>query len=172
MPCKKCKDGKYKYGNTGECKYDTKEECYKANPNKYNKMKEYPTPLGKKTYDEYAKELKEFNLSAVEKIELSSKKEMEKEIQKYQKFIKPYKKLLTELEQATKIVEKAKRLNDDGYKLRNEGAKVVRPFIQNIKDLGLKITEVPIFSEYAKVAAVLDEINSDMLSAISKVTRR
>ena len=48
MPCKKCKDGKYKYGNTGECKYDTKEECDKANPNKYNKMKEYPTPLGKK----------------------------------------------------------------------------------------------------------------------------
>ena len=112
MPCKKCKDGKYKYGNTGECKYDTKEECYKANPNKYNKMKEYPTPLGKKTYDEYAKELKEFNLSAVEKIELSSKKEMEKEIQKYQKFIKPYKKLLTELEQATKIVEKAKRYTE------------------------------------------------------------
>ena len=70
MPCKKCKDGKYKYGNTGECKYDTKEECDKANPNKYNKMKEYPTPLGKKTYDEYAKELKEFNLSKVEKVEL------------------------------------------------------------------------------------------------------
>ena len=48
MPCKKCKDGKYKYGNTGECKYDTKEECDKANPNKYNKMKKYPTPLGSK----------------------------------------------------------------------------------------------------------------------------
>ena len=74
MPCKKCKDGKYKYGNTGECKYDTKEECDKANPNKYNKMKEYPTPLGKKTYEEYAKELKEFNLSAepkLTKVELS-----------------------------------------------------------------------------------------------------
>ena len=74
MPCKKCPDGKYKYGNTGECKYDTKEECDKANPNKYNKMKEYPTPLGKKTYDEYAKELKEFNLSAepkLTKVELS-----------------------------------------------------------------------------------------------------
>ena len=72
MPCKKCKDGKYKYGNTGECKYSTKEACEKANPNKYNKMKEYPTPLGKKTYDEYAKELKEFNLSKVEKVELES----------------------------------------------------------------------------------------------------
>ena len=68
MPCKKCKDEKYKWGNTGECKYATKEACEKANPKKYNKMN--PTPLGKKTYEEYAKELKEFNLSKVEKVEL------------------------------------------------------------------------------------------------------
>ena len=68
MPCKKCKDEKYKWGNTGECKYATKEACEKANPKKYNKMN--PTPLGKKTYEEYAKELKEFNLSKVEKVDL------------------------------------------------------------------------------------------------------
>jgi len=61
MPCTKCEDGKYKWGKTGECKYDTKEACEKANPKKYNKMR--PTPIGKKTYEEYAKELKEFNLS-------------------------------------------------------------------------------------------------------------
>ena len=60
MPCKKCeKDETYKWGNTGECKYATKEECEKANPKKYSKN--MPTPLGKKTYEEYAKELKEYN---------------------------------------------------------------------------------------------------------------
>jgi hypothetical protein len=69
MPCTKCKDGKYKWGETGECKYDTKEACEKANPKNYKEMKQYPTPLGK-TYEEYEKELKEFNLSKVEKIEL------------------------------------------------------------------------------------------------------
>tara|TARA_Y100000356_G_C11169074_1_gene240296 strand:- start:176 stop:712 length:537 start_codon:yes stop_codon:yes gene_type:complete len=72
MPCKQCKDGKYKWGNTGECKYSTKEACEKSNPKKYNKMQ--PTPLGKKTYEEYAKELKEFNLSTepkLTKVELS-----------------------------------------------------------------------------------------------------
>ena len=78
MPCKKCKDENYKYGNTGECKYATKEACEKANPKKYNKM--MPTPLGKKTYEEYEKELKEFNLSKVEKVELSSIKDLEKQI--------------------------------------------------------------------------------------------
>jgi len=62
MPCTKCKDGKYKWGETGECKYDTKEACEKANPKKYSEMKQYPTPLGK-TYEEYAKELKESGLN-------------------------------------------------------------------------------------------------------------
>lgn len=69
MPCTKCKDDKYKWGDTGECKYATKEECEKANPKNYTEMKSKPTPFGK-TYEEYAKELKEFNLSKVEKIEL------------------------------------------------------------------------------------------------------
>ena len=67
MPCKKCKDDKYMWGDTGECKYATKDECEKANPKKYSKMR--PTPLGKKSYEEYAKELKEFNLSAEPKLE-------------------------------------------------------------------------------------------------------
>ena len=69
MPCTKCENGKYKWGKTGECKYDSKEECEKANPKKYNKMK--PTPLGKKSYEEYEKELKEFNLSKVERVEFA-----------------------------------------------------------------------------------------------------
>ena len=76
MPCTKCENGKYKWGETGECKYDSKEECEKANPKKYSKMK--PTPLGKKSYEEYEKELKEFNLSKVERIDLSLVSDMNK----------------------------------------------------------------------------------------------
>jgi phosphomevalonate kinase len=68
MPCTKCEDGKYKWGKTGECEYSSKEACESTNPKKYSKMK--PTPLGKKTYEEYEKELKEFNLSKVERVEL------------------------------------------------------------------------------------------------------
>ena len=61
MPCTKCEEGNYKWGKTGECEYATKEACESAN-HKYSKMK--PTPLGKKTYEEYEKELKEYNLSS------------------------------------------------------------------------------------------------------------
>jgi len=76
MPCTKCENGKYKWGKTGECKYNSKEECEKANPKKYNKMK--PTPLGKKSYEEYEKELKEYNLSATYRVELGIADDVEK----------------------------------------------------------------------------------------------
>jgi len=39
MPCKKCDNGKYKWGENGECKYDTKEACEKANPKHYENLK-------------------------------------------------------------------------------------------------------------------------------------
>ena len=39
MPCIKCKDGKYKHGETGECKYDTKAECEEANKDYYKNLK-------------------------------------------------------------------------------------------------------------------------------------
>ena len=39
MPCTKCENGKYKWGENGECKYDSKDACEKANPNHYKKSK-------------------------------------------------------------------------------------------------------------------------------------
>tara|TARA_R100000781_G_scaffold92092_1_gene57041 strand:+ start:24678 stop:25313 length:636 start_codon:yes stop_codon:yes gene_type:complete len=91
MPCTKCKDGKYKWGERGECKYDTKEACEKANPKHYNKMK--PTPIGKKTYEEYAKELKEYKadeikLSKAQKINLGIIQDGEKASEKIKTLIK------------------------------------------------------------------------------------
>jgi len=75
MPCTKCENGKYKWGKTGDCKYDSKEACEKANKKNYNKMR--PTPLGK-TYEQYEKELKEYNLSKVEKVELDMLQDLKK----------------------------------------------------------------------------------------------
>tara|TARA_B100000508_G_C11464628_1_gene280962 strand:+ start:6012 stop:6740 length:729 start_codon:yes stop_codon:yes gene_type:complete len=40
MPCKKCENGKVKFGNTGECKYDTIAECEEANKDYYEDLKE------------------------------------------------------------------------------------------------------------------------------------
>ena len=158
MPCKKCKDGKYKWGNTGECKYATKDECEKANPKKYSKMKNTPTPLGKKTYEEYAKELKEFNLSAepkLEKIELGAiddiKKKLDKNITLFDKSVNEVrgmaKKFVDLEENFNKIMDEAsfirKQLSDLGVddpknlsfvSLKSkELAKLSREFIKDLR---------------------------------------
>jgi hypothetical protein len=44
MPCKECENGKYKWGNTGECQYDTLEECKQANPD-YHYEETKPTKI-------------------------------------------------------------------------------------------------------------------------------
>lgn len=105
MPCTKCENGKYKWGKTGECKYNSKEECEKANPKKYNKMK--PTPLGKKSYEEYAKELKEFNLSKVERVELATIPELIKEGKNAKKLINNAKKELQNLKSQARLTADA-----------------------------------------------------------------
>ena len=38
MPCKKC-GKKWKWGEKGECKYDSKDACEKANPKNYESAK-------------------------------------------------------------------------------------------------------------------------------------
>ena len=39
MPCTQCKDGNYKWGETGECEYETLQDCEAANAS-YEEMKE------------------------------------------------------------------------------------------------------------------------------------
>ena len=107
MPCTKCEDGKYKWGKTGECKYDTKEACEKANPKKYNKMR--PTPIGKKTYEEYAKELKEYNLSATYRVELGLADDVEKLTQQA-------KDLIPDLDRDVKGIKEAEKNELKAYK--------------------------------------------------------
>ena len=149
MPCKKCKDGKYKYG--------TKEECDKANPNKYNKMKEYPTPLGKKTYDEYAKELKEFNLSAepkLEKVELGAIDDLEKADKEGRKLIEELAKEQREVDNKyddiKNLVSKYNTLNKNYKEKIKKGKTVFKKLMDNvdkvqkgIKELGVTANDVP-----------------------------
>ena len=40
MPCEQCENGKFKWGKTGSCKYDSKAECEEDNKDYYEDMKE------------------------------------------------------------------------------------------------------------------------------------
>ena len=75
MPCKKCENEKWKWGENGECQYDSKEACEEANKDKkgYKSVKKeysYVSPLGKKTHTEYVEECVNLKL-AKQKIELN-----------------------------------------------------------------------------------------------------
>ena len=39
MPCEQCENGKYKWGKTGSCEYDTIAECEEANKDYYEEVK-------------------------------------------------------------------------------------------------------------------------------------
>ena len=106
MPCTKCEEGNYKWGETGECKYDTLESCESAN-SKYNKTQ--PTPLGKKTYEEYAKELKEYNLSKVERVELGLVDDLDKLVAKSNTISKELTKDVSDYEKQDNILQKIYR---------------------------------------------------------------
>ena len=137
MPCKECENGKYKWGNTGECKYDTKEACEKANPKKYNKMK--PTPLGKKTYAEYAKELKEFNLSKVEKVELANIKDLEA----YERELDTGReKLMQYATDAREAIAKGVREMDRLDSVNKVAKKILTEIEKAAKDLGVDVPAI------------------------------
>lgn len=55
MPCKECKDGKVKWGNSGECKYDSIAECEEANKDYYENMQ--TTSIVELVIDEDSQEL-------------------------------------------------------------------------------------------------------------------
>ncbi len=162
MPCTKCDNGKYKWGKTGECKYDSKEECEKANPKKYNKMK--PTPLGKKSYEEYAKELKEYNLSSTKKFNFGLAQDLEKAVKKSEGLVKTSQKLIDKMEKAfknyndvrentatkSKEIEKQISLNESKIKDAKTAA----------KELGVNIKDI-------KGVSVLEDSNNDLAREIN-----
>tara|TARA_R110001583_G_scaffold25400_4_gene91964 strand:+ start:2344 stop:2919 length:576 start_codon:yes stop_codon:yes gene_type:complete len=135
MPCTKCEDGKYKWGKTGSCKYSTKEACEKANPKKYNKMR--PTPLGKKTYEEYEKELKEFNLSS-QRVELGIIDDLKKDVETARKQVEGAERLHKAAEkddiEINKLASEYIALEAKADKKRKETRDLIKFGKENIKE--------------------------------------
>ena len=155
MPCTKCEEGNYKWGKTGECKYDTLESCESAN-SKYNKMQ--PTPLGKKTYEEYEKELKEFNLSKVERVELGLAQDLKKTAEATEGSLKTADKVIGI---ADKVNSTIKNLSSD-VKFYNKYKELVEKDLESAvkrlkslkseaekgaKDLGLDVKDIDGYKE-------------------------
>jgi len=157
MPCTKCENGKYKWGKTGECKYDSKEECEKANPKKYSKMK--PTPLGKKSYEEYEKELKEYNLSSTKRFDFGLAQDLDKAAKKSEGFVKKSSKLVDKTEKAFKsyndLWEKTRALTNEIEKQISFNNNRIKDATTAAKELGVKVNDI-------KGVALLEQANKDL----------
>ena len=151
MPCTKCKEGKYKWGKTGSCEYDTKAECEEANKDYYKKnnttMKQYPTPLGK-TYEEYEKELKEYNLSS-QRVELGLVDDIEKLIKSYEQ---DSKKLDTAMDNWYNKIAAINKDFPKVSKLYTSLDKSIKSLSSDLdvlnkqaKDLGLNVNDIPAY---------------------------
>ncbi len=167
MPCTKCENGKYKWGKTGECKYDSKEECEKANSKKYSKMK--PTPLGKKSYDEYEKELKEFNLSKVERVELALNEDIKKNVdeitfnsQGVNDILKILKK---EIPTLRKLIDNGKNRSSENIKLVSKTEQLVNKYIKAAKELGITGGMIDVVSKsFEKAKNQAEDIKKEIQS--------
>lgn len=167
MPCEKCENDKYKWGKTGSCKYDTKEECEKSNPKKYNKM--MPTPLGKKTYAEYEKELKEFNLSKVVRVELGLVDDIENLIKSYEQ---DSKKLDTAMDN---WYNKIASLNKDFpnvsklYTGFNKNVESLKSDLDNLtkqaKELGINVNDIPAYKNANAAIKRSDDMVAEFFNA-------
>ena len=165
MPCTKCKNNKYKWGKTGECKYDSKEACEKANNKNYNKMK--PTPLGK-TYEQYEKELKEYNLSKVEKVELAliddlakildGLKSFDKVIAREgQKAFNAYSEIQAQGNKLDEAYTEAFSFIDEANDEINKSVKLVEAIAKQAKELGVNPKDIKGTTEVVKVVANLED---------------
>ena len=180
MPCKQCKEGKYKWGNTGECKYDSKESCEKANPKKYNKMR--PTPLGKKTYEEYEKELKEFNnsnelkLSSVKKIELALTDDAKKVVKEgkaiQKKMVAEYKVWPKIEDQYGKVyakildfIDATKTLGRDAEAIQKQANSIYSKLEKSAKELGVDVTDIAVANQLDEIAVDLTDNITDIENA-------
>jgi len=168
MPCTKCKDDKYKWGKTGECEYATKEACESAN-HKYSKMQ--PTPLGKKSYEEYEKELKEYNLSKVERVELKSIKILKENLKKGEQLFKEAKKEEKVFSEAKeKYIKSEKKLDNtisvlDGF-ANQDLPKDNNMLISAAKELGISPDKIKELQETRALRKKLQSLITDLKGSV------
>ena len=173
MPCTKCEEGNYKWGKTGECEYATKEACESAN-HKYSKMN--PTPLGKKSYEEYEKELKEYNLSSSKRVDLgltddaktvvkegkAIQKKMASEYKVWPKIEGEYGKVFGKI---LDFLDNTKGLTTEAEAIQKQANSIFDKLEKSAKELGININDIPVAKQLDDVAVDLTDNITDIENA-------
>ena len=183
MPCEKCEDGKVKWGSTGKCEYDSIAECEADNKDYYKKNTMRPTPLGKKSYEEYEKELKEFKLST-QKIDLSVKDDAQDAISNTADIIgnavgivrdstteanDMLKYIRTQEGKFDKYLSQLKQFSKDLDKKQSELLKIENEFDQLGKDLGINVNDIPAYKGISDMYNEAIGMQEEIEEAIDKM---
>tara|TARA_R110002153_G_scaffold7648_6_gene34212 strand:- start:329 stop:886 length:558 start_codon:yes stop_codon:yes gene_type:complete len=180
MPCEECENGKVKWGKTGSCKYETKADCESDNKDYYKKNTMRPTPLGKKSYEEYEKELKEFNLSKVEKVNLSLADDIKKQAQKIESAISKFGsdkgvQLFKDLSKKVKdLADKTRDEVDSNetkiYREVNVLTPLMEKFIAASKELGVEeILKQPVFKNANDLIKQADDEKELSIKLVNRI---
>ena len=102
------------------------------------------------------------------KVELSAADDLQKIINEFNSFLKKNQNSLKEIQNASKVIKEAKISNDEGYSLRSSSISTARKVIKQAKELGINLTDIPVFKEYAGVAAKLDDLNSKVAKELPR----
>ena len=116
-----------------------------------------PTPLGK-TYEQYKKELKEYNLSKVEKVELANIKELDKFVKALDTAVKQIKSNKTKLGKSLRDIQEQRKEVEKQYNTAVENKKAVdlavknseilsKQIVKQAKELGISPSEIPNVNE-------------------------
>jgi uncharacterized coiled-coil DUF342 family protein len=177
MPCKKCENEKWKWGENGECQYDSKEACEKANKDKkgYKSEKKeysYVSPLGKNTHSEYVKECESLKLSKVHKIKLTLVEALQDAEIKLRKFMREGDELYSSsgavinkvedaISELDKMYKELDRVNAGILEFQNIIYGYTREAERIADELGIREEDLPGYKEADKAIQESDDRISD-----------
>jgi hypothetical protein len=102
------------------------------------------------------------------KVELSAADDLQKIVNEFNSFLKKNQNSLKEIQNASKVIKEAKISNDEGYSLRSSAISTARKVMKQAKELGIDFTDIPVFKEYADVAAKLDDLNGKVAKELPR----
>jgi hypothetical protein len=122
-------------------------------------------------YKEYLQKLENLKgkeLKGSKKIELGSIQEIKKQTTEIESVLNHYRGLEAALKKSVSLIASAKKLNEKGYDVSNKSTKIGQEFIANAKKLGIDVTGIKEFREYADKKAELTKTNSEILKLLPR----
>ena len=149
-------------------------------------MKTMPTPLGKKSYAEYAKELKEYNLSKAERVDLALADDVQLVAKRLfvvenesMDIVEDSRAMIKKIEsffgdnksEVTTLIKKCDLASSEISKLESEAGELENKVSQASKSLGIDPEDIPSFGDMLDNVQDIDEVSGDLIDVRGDLDR-